>query len=310
MAVDAPLLTRQRIFAASVEVTTGTAETLAAGDGAMNVFDAEINPNIEMTARPGQSSLSMLPAVHGARGSGMTLATYLVGNGASGMPLWADTLLLAAGFSESGGTYKPITGSTAMTTLTAGVYEDGRLRTMSGAVATATMTMTAGEPVRIEWELSGKFEAPADTALITPTYPTVIPPRFASATFTIGGTSYKVAELVLTLNNEMVMRQDATDATGYFSSVVANRDFKITVDPEAQLFATQDWYTDWFNHTEAAINIVVGSAANNTVTINAPKASIHNVQHADRDGIMTDALEFGLNRNAAAGDDELSIAFS
>ncbi len=310
MALSAPLLTRQRIFAAALETTTGDAISLSNTHGEFNAHDHELNIDIPMNERPGQSSLSRLPSVHGARSATMSFMTHLVGNGGSGLPYWAETLLPCCGFVANGSTYAPVTGSATANTGTMGFFEDGRLRAIAGAMGTFTMNMTNGNPVPISWEFMGKLITPTAEALITPTYPTTIPPRFASATMTIASTSYKISELVLTINNELKMREDATDATGYHACAIVNRNITITIDPEALALGTKNWYTDWLAHTEAAFSIVINGGSNNTITISIPKAQLTNVQTGDRDGLMTDQLEFQANRNAAAGDDELTIAFS
>ena len=49
-----PLLRRKRVLAAAIEGTVGTAESLDAGDGAMNVYNAVIQPGITAIQREGQ----------------------------------------------------------------------------------------------------------------------------------------------------------------------------------------------------------------------------------------------------------------
>ena len=139
MAVDAPLLTRQRVLAAKVETTTGTAESLSASDAAFNVFNLTFDADIPMNEREGQSSLSPLPGVTGARMGKVTFETEVVGKGSSGVPSWG-IFLQASGFVLSSVTYNPETGGTSPTTLTMGGYFDGRKKVIAGAVGDWTMT--------------------------------------------------------------------------------------------------------------------------------------------------------------------------
>jgi hypothetical protein len=310
MAVDAPLLTRQRVLAAAVETTTGTVETLLAADAAMNIMDVDLASDIQFSKRQGQGSLSHLPGVPGSTSGTLSCTSEAYGLGSSGNPLWAETFLLACGFSESTQIFTPITGSTSMTTLSLGSYEDGRLRELSGAAGTFTMTASAGLPVTFAFDMTGVWETPTDAAMLTPTYPTVVPPSFKSATLTIGGSAYKIAEVTLAMNNVVALRQDVTKPGAFFSAVIVDRNVTVTCDPESSLLATKDWYADLLAGTEAALSFVVGGTANNIMTIAAPKMQLENVQLADRDGVQTDSLTFQLNRSAAAGDDELSITFS
>ena len=48
------LLRRRRVFAAKVEATVGTAESLTGAEAAFNAEDFVIQPNIAMTRRQGQ----------------------------------------------------------------------------------------------------------------------------------------------------------------------------------------------------------------------------------------------------------------
>jgi hypothetical protein len=305
------LLDRQRLFAAKVESTVGTAETLANADGAFNAFDARIQPTIERGRRRGQSAASDIPHVHGARGGTCTLRTDLVGSGTSGSaPLWASTLLEACGFAQSGLVYTPETGGGSAKTLTTGVYLDGRRKILVGTVFDCVINFVSGQPVQMEWNGIGQWGAPTDVALLTPTYPTTIPPRFASATLTVGGTAYKISQCQIAFNNVMTLRPDATDATGIHAGIVVDRDIQFSFDPEASLIADQDWHGDWIAHTEAALAITVGSATGNTIAFAAPKMQIIDVQEGEREGLTTDNVVFQCNRSAAAGDDELSITLT
>lgn len=311
MATAQPLLTRQRVLAAKAEATAGVAVALDAGDAKFNIFDHSLVPNIDMNIREGQSALSRLPSKQSRRAGELTFENELHGSGVVATPPdWANAFLLACGFKKAASVFTPETGSPTAQTLTIGMFEDGRFRSISGAMGNLVMRFRSGDPVRLAWTFSGVWEDPTDTAIIAPTYPTILPPRFASATLDIEGRSYKISTLEINLNNEVVMREDATTPSGLCAAVIVNRGVTFTVDPESELLAAQDWFTEWNNETEVALQVIVGSVADNTMTIDIPKAQVHNVQPADRDGIMTDALEFQANRDDAAGDDEISITFS
>lgn len=314
MAAVPPLITRQRVLLAAIEGTTGTAETLAAADdGKFHAFDTEFTADVPFNRRPGQYSASNLTGTTGTRGGEITFKSEVVGSGTSGVvPDWTN-FLLASGFSVSGTTFSPATGSASLTTLTSGHYVDGRVYHADGAAGDFTLTLTDGEPGMFDWRLLGKHPAPVAATLPNVTNrPTTAIPTVKGITFTIGGTAYRISECVLAANNVLTMRQDVTDATGWHSAAVVDRNITITVDPEALAFGTKNWTTDLFAHSTAAINIVIGSGTGETVTINAPAAQLMDVQPGDRDGILTDELEFQCARStdAGAGDDELTFAFS
>lgn len=306
-----PLLSKQRVLAAKAEAVIGTAEALVAADAEFNIFDPSLTPNIEMNQREGQSSLSMLPSVTSRRGAEATFENELHGSGVvATAPDWADTFLLACGFKKAGLVFTPETGSPTAQTITLGMFEDGRFRSMSGAMGNLVMRFRSGDPVRLAWTFAGVWEIPVDAAILAPTYPTILPPRFASATLDIDSKSYKISNLEINLNNVTPLREDPTTASGLCSAFIPERRVTFTVDPEAELLASQDWFDEWITHQEVALQIVVGSAADNTMTIDIPKSQLMNVQPGDREGGMIDALEFQANRDTSAGDDEIKLTFS
>lgn len=311
MAIDAPLVTVQRLFAAKNESTTGTAEALADADGAFNMFDPVYTPDIPYHRRQGQSSASNLPGVTGMRSMGFTGRTQLAGTGVSGTyPLWATRLWLGSGFAQSGGVFTPETGGTSPVTNTIGGYEDGVKMLAAGMVFNAALSFINGQPIDINWNGLGVYQAPTDTALLTPTYPTTIPPRFAGAVLTIGGVGYKISTMGIAFNNVLTLRPDATKDAAAHAGVVVHRNIQVTVDPESSLLATKDWYSDWTGHVEAALSCIIGSATGNTFNFAAPKMQLSNVQTIDREGINAKQLTFETNRSAAAGDDEFSLTLS
>lgn len=302
------LRNRRRVLAAAAEGTAGTAETLSASDAAFNVYDTEFSFDVPLIRRSGQSAFSNLTGVAGPRMCTFRFACDLTGDGSAGNPSWASTFLPACGmaYTASGQVYAFDTGSTD--TLTIGAYIDGVKRVGVGCMGTFTIELRNGEPGRVNFEFVGKYGGNTDVALIAPTYPTVDPPRFASATFTIGGYTPLASRLSIASNNEVVMRADATDATGYLSAYITGRQAGGSTDPEDQLVATFDAYGDQLASTEAALSCIVGSA-NNRITMAAPKLQFTNVGEGDRDGLMTTEIDFDLNRSASAGDDEFTIAF-
>ena len=310
MAIDTPLVTRQRIFAAVAETTTGTPMTLNSASGAFNCFNPKMTPSIKMNEREGQSAFSRLPGVPGARSGKFTGRTEVYGSGTAGTPAgWMLTLLAACGFNNgAGGVMTPYTANPAQPTLTIGMFEAGRLRSISGACGTAVLKGKAGDPMTIDWTFDGVWQPPTSTALITPTYPTLLPPRFAGATVTVGATPYRIDTVEINLGVKVTLREDANNIAGYHAAYVVDRMPTIKIDPEALPLSTQDWYAAQLAGTLTSFSCAVGITAGNIVTIAAPNIQLNAApDNGDRNGIMTDQLEFLCTRNSSAGDDELTI---
>jgi hypothetical protein len=311
----APLLTRRRVLVAKIESVVGTAETLAAADGVFNIFEPEIQPDIEFVEREGQGTFSPLPGAMGAHGGTATFSIELTGG--STPPAWATTFLPAAGFGivSTGNIYRlsalpPEAAGSGTKTLTIGAWISGRRKMLHGCMGNAVFTFTAGKPVMIEFTFTGLWNAVADVANPAPTYPTTAPLRFVSTDgVTIGSVKPHIAEMTIDLGNTVVLRESPNTLSGYHSAVITGRTITGSMDPEAHLVADYDPYGDFLARTERALAITLGGAGNG-VAFAAPKFQITSVPGGDREGLATDNIEFQLNRSASAGDDDLTITFS
>ena len=314
-----PLLTGRRVVAAKQESTVGTAETLAASDAAFNVFDANIQRQGDFEERKGQGSFSPLPGESGARSGQATFAVELHGSGSPGSPVpaWATTLLPACGMYDDSDVFRldsrpPEAAGSNTKTLTIGVYEDGILKRIAGAMGTFVMRITAGQIVRLEFTFTGTWVDPQNTALLAPNYPSIAPAVGRSAGLTLGAWTPTWQEMTIDMGNVVVLREDANAVTGYHSVVIANRRIVGTINPEQTLLSVKNNDYDWTNRTERAMAIDVGdgSANGNQIDIAAPKLQITDVQEGDRNGIQIEEVAYQLNRSADAGEDELTITWS
>lgn len=308
-----PLLSRKKVLAAKVEVTSGTLEALTAAEGVFNVFDFELQPNITMTERMAQGSFSSLSSVPETYSATATFKTHIYGDGAGGVPAWASVFLPACGFVNSGGTFSPSaeTPGSNVKTVSIGMFIDGMYKKLRGCAGTFRIALEAGKAAAIEWTFSGVWQPVTSSALITPTYPTTLPLRAANATFTWGAWTPCWNTLSIDAGNEVYLRpcQSASDASGLAGAVIVNRKVTGSFDPEAALIATYDYYDKWVDRAEEAMSLVLADTADE-ITISCPKAQITNVQQGDRSGVLVENITFQANRNAAAGNDELTIDFA
>jgi len=308
------LLLEQRILAAKIETTPGTVEAVAAADATFNIYAD--GPIIEcdtgFTERDGQSSFSPLPGVPQGRRGRARFSTDLVGAASAVSPAWALTFLPGCGMVATGTSWGFVTGSSTAKNLTLVEYLDGTTRTIFGAVGTWTIDLTAGQAGRINFEFIGVYGTDADAALITPTYETTKPPRWGNTSgCTFNSQSLTLNTLNIVAGNEMKLREDANLTAGFKTGIITNRRVTWTADPETVAVATIDWMAAFHNSTEASFTTVVGTASNNVITITMPKAQITSPPNrGNRDGLLTTTLSGQANRSAAAGDDNLTLAFS
>lgn len=307
-----PLLRRRAVFAAKVETTVGTAETLTGSEGAFNARDFVIQPNIPMTRREGQGGFNYLPSVPEGMTGTCTIVHDLSYDGTN-IPTWASVLLPACGWVDTAGVFSPVSsgpGSDGVKTVTIGHYKDGKRSLLSGAMGTFTITCPTGKVAYITFTFTGKYSSnETDTALISPTYPTTIPLRFAAGAFTFNSVALCTSTATVDAGNSVIMREcvNASDRSGFVSAIVTNRAPVITADPESVLVATQDRDAVWLTSAPYALSLQVGTTGA-AVTIAAPKAQLENKQQGNRNDLMTDDLTW-LATAGSSVDTEMTITF-
>lgn len=307
----APLIRRRSVMAFKVETTVGTDSTPAAADGVLNVYNGVTDPTVAFSTRDGQNTLSQIPGVAGARAGRSTFETDFIG-GATAPKLWS-VLMLGCGMQAlTGQVYKPesrppeASGSGAKS-LTISHYEDGRLKKLIGAMGNFRVVGGAGNAYRCLFTFDGVWVPPVDAAMLTPTYVTTTPLRFASSGLSVGGvTSLRVGNIEFDAGNEVVMREDGSTASGFHSAVIVGRRPTFRIDPEGQLVANYDAFGKYIANTEEAITWSAGSSGNR-VQVSLPKAQIAEIGNGDRTGKRVDSILYQMNRSASAGDDDFSM---
>lgn len=302
-----PLLKKIRTLAAKVETTIGTAESLTGAEGVFNAYNVMIQATIPVEERESQGNFGRIGGVPGARTGVATFRTDLGYDGTT-VPNWATVLLPACGWVNATGTFTPRSEAPGsnVKTLTIGCFMNGVYKKISGAVGTFNMVFPSGRRAYIDWTFTGILNAPTDTAMISPTYPTDTPLRAGSMTTTYDSVAFCFESLSIDAGNQVVMRECSTNVSGYASGIITDRYPKITANPESVLVATQDRFGQWLAGSEASLSIAIGSA----ITITAPKAQVINLQEGDRNRVVIDEIEWAANKNGTTADQELSIVFS
>ena len=313
----APLLTKNRVLAAKIEATPGTAESLSASDGVFNVWGYDdVSLDAKFIDRPGQNSFSPRTGIVGAKGAKCGFSTYLIG-GAS-MPAWGSVFLPSCGMGISSlvvapDSKAPETASSKTKNITMAIYQGpaGPIRKMYGAMGNMMAKFRSGEPVEAQFAYDGVWGVQADGAIVAPTYVTPVAPRFANSGLLIGSTTLRVPEMDLDLKNEVVLIEDGVTGTpGYFGAVIVNRRPTLMITAYFTKLADFDPFADYEASTERAISWSIGSTGN-AIAFAAPKAQLASApQLSSRNGSQVVKLEYQLNASAAAGDDELTMTFS
>lgn len=306
------LLKRKRVFAAKTETTSGTFESLTTAEAAYNVYDLMMQQAIEMEPRESQGGFGMLASIPGGYQGKCTFKTDISWDGTSTLPTWATVLLPACGLVNSSGTFTPkseVPGSNVKT-ISIGCYMDGVYKRMRGCAGTFKLVCPTGKRAYIEWDFTGVWNAPSDTAMLAPTYPTAQALRYSASTTTFDSVALCLENITLDVGNEIMLRECATTVGGYHAALITNRIPKVTGNPEAKLVATQDRYGQLILSDEGILSWTIPGPDTSYITISAQKAQIVNIQEADRNRLVTDEIEWSLNRNGSTVDSEFSIEFT
>lgn len=304
---------RRRTLLVKHEDTPGTPEALADADGAINVFDLEINPEVAFEERDGQGGFSPLPQAAGARMGRCTFRTQLIG-GAT-IPFWAARLLPACGWVEASRVFKHVSahpGVSGVKSVTIGAYIDGVKKSLCGAMGNPVFEFVSGRVVNIRWTFIGKWITPVAGALPAPTFPADVPGllKFANAGLAVGSWSPRLANLSLDLGGGLIMVEDAnhSDGTGYAHASISSRRINGRMDPELPLVATYDLFADWIGMEQKTFGFQLGSG-DNGIKFTAPKLQWIAPTEGERNQLQIEQLDYQLCRDAAEGD-ELEIEFT
>jgi len=305
-----PLLERVQDLAVKIETTPGTAESLAASEGTIQVYDIEGGPEIDMTDRPRAGNLGNLAGVTGMRVGRIRFRSEFIGGATD--PAWATALLPPCGYATSAanGSYKPRSEApgTLVKCATFGWYQNGRFASIFGASGNFDIQFESGKPIFILWDFTGLWGGLTSAAIIAPTKETALPIRFASAALGIGSTTAVIGRMNIRSNNTIEIRPHGAgaNATGGLTALISSRRPKVVIDPEAVLPAAQDHWGNYLSHTTAALSGLFGTSGNR-VTITAPALQVASPQFQRRQGMFADQLEFDCISTTA--DNELVIGF-
>lgn len=325
-----PLLADKNQIAIKQEAAAGTAEALANTDVKLCTQRPEIDFDFAMTEREAlTASLSPRGSVRGTRMGTIRFKMFLRGTATApvagsnepdfSVPFkgcGAQVTVSGAGPNEQS-SFKPNT--TIVTNPAAGyctlaAYVDGKRYQLVGAVGNCVLTLAVGAPVLAEFEFKGRVaNLPTDTALLaTPTYPTVIEPAFLNASLSMlsYATPY-ISRLTLDFGNEIVMRPDPNNASGFFTAQITRRRPHGSFDPEETLAATKNWWNEWSAGTLGSIATGTfpssGGSNYNQFSLTVPNAQYAHVGFADRDGIVNAPVDYICRANSDAGDDEWEL---
>lgn len=310
------LLANRRELSVGVEgaSTPGTAATVLFDGTASRyyVYESKFAIDGEVFERkPMRKTLSKLASLIGRRSATISFKVEVRHSGATNTPdAWSSLLKACACTEDTTGVtvaYSPLSEPDSYETLTMWLNIDGVRLGVTGAMGSAVLTGNIGEPMMVEFTFTGVYAGAADQAISDINLPeTGIPAVFQGVAFTFGGTGYCFSSLSLDLGNEVSARDCANEAEGILTYLVTDRNPSLTLDPEMQLVATEDFYGTFVGATLNAIAFNAGS----DVAFSIPQFQITGISDDERNGVVVAGLSGDCVTTTEAGDNEWLMTLS
>ena len=290
----------ETITAAAVtgSAVAGGANTITLAAGASAVDDFYNGMVISITSGTGNGHIGLITDYVGS-----TKVATVQASTATFVPGASSAYSIAANVG-----YLPV--STGFSSATIYFNNDGVLHKITGARGTFTLTTGVGEIPTIDFQLTGIYNAPTDTAAPTTTYSDQATPVIFKAgntsAFSILNYTACLQSLSFNVANETVYRE----LVGCTKEVmITNRAPAGECMIEAPTIAQKDFFTIANNDTTGTLTLLHGSTAGNRVTLLAPNVDITNPSYADQDGIQMLNIPY-VAIPTTAGNDEVKLTFT
>jgi hypothetical protein len=308
------LLSRKRLILAKTETTYGT-ESVPAGTDAVLVRSLEVTPlEADVVSRDlirpylgNSDQLLANPRVL------CTFEVELAGSGTAGTAPRYDALLKACGMSativaSTSVTYAPVSASFSSCTIVYNV--DGVQHKLTGARGTVTMNCELGQIPTLQFEMTGIYNAPTDTAQPAVTYSNQATPLLFrdgnTSAFQFFSYSGCLNSVSFNLANEIVHRE----LIGCTKEVlITDRRPAGEVSIEAPNIAAKDFFSLALGSATGNLTFLHGTTAGNRVTFTASQVDVTQPSYTDQDGIQMLQVPY-VALPTTAGNNEFSLAFT
>jgi len=323
-------LTQRAFMAAKLESTPYTPSPPASVDFDIEVENLSWSEEIaEFQRKVADKTLDSYNSVMGKQSGTVTFMVPInPGSGVTVQPAWSK-FLQACGFKvvgwDSGAevdvgsavagiswylsqyfTHIPITIECAE--MNHGASPSQLVTTLAGCMGNVEfMIGDTGEPIQMNFEFKGSLESIVDRAfgsiLVRTGVSTVQPPAVLGATVTVGGTAQCMSKFSINVGNSVDLWTCAAESTGIRGAYIGSRETILTLDPIAELLATDPVYTQWLAGVTGAV--VISLASTPALTFNAPVAQYSAKARGERDEAVTAEKTFRLHKSS--GDDSLEL---
>jgi hypothetical protein len=203
--------------------------------------------------------------------------------------------------------YKPL--STEGSSYTVGVFNDGIRHRIQGARGNVSFAGSTGQPVKMSFEFTGPFKDSDDITLLTPTYPSLVPPAMLNANLSAHTDLLIVDSFEIATGNELSVRRSANDPAGAISTKITQRSMSGSIDPEVETIANHNFILKMTNNEEGLLDLTIGSTTGNRFRLQGPNCSYAGVSGGERGGISTYSMDLSLNETSLGDNDFRLLCF-
>ena len=309
-----PLLRRKALILAKTETTYGTNSSPSGSDAVM-VRNLDITPlDADVVSRdlirPYYGNSDQLLANPRVR---VTCEVELAGSGTAGTAPRYDALLKACGLASTivastSVTYAPVSSSLSSCTILYNI--DGVQHAVTGARGTFTMTCQLGQIPTLQFEMTGVYNTPTDTAQPAVTYAAQATPLIFRDGNTSAFSFFSYSGCLMSVNMQLTNSVVYRELVGCTKQVlITDRKPAGTVSIEAPTIATKDYFSIALGTSTGSLTFLHGTTAGNRVTFTSPQSDVTQPTYSDSDGIAMLNIPY-VALPTTAGNDEFSLAFT
>ncbi|MGB3407092.1 MAG: phage tail tube protein [Jannaschia sp.] len=313
-----PQFWRKKIILAKTEVTYAVdplplaANGILAVDVTLSGMDGnDVARNLDLPFLGAQGTVPT--ALH----QKLSFKVELAGSGIAGTaPKWGPLLRACACaqtiVATTSVTYNPV--SDAHESVTFYIWIDSTLYAIPGSRGTVKLNLTTQAIPYLEFEFTGLYRVPAETARITPDLAGYVKPQVVSKAntplFTLNGQALTMRDAMLDLGNAVEPRFLVGQGAGAESIIITQRQDVFTCRVEAVPVTTFNPYALAAAATQVPVVLTHGTVAGNRATLNIPRAQMQRPQGLEN---AQDIVEWPLRMEAvlgAAGNDQWTLVLT
>ena len=243
----------------------------------------------------------------------VTFDVEMAGSGTAGTEPHYSPALKACGLavttvSSTSNTYAPVSSSFGSCTIYVNI--DGVNHAVTGARGTFSINCSVNNIPVISFNMTGKYNAPADVTLPTCTYQKQADPvifKNSNVTgFEIFGTSLALQSWTFDMNNDVIYRE-LVGSTATKEVLITDRKPSGSLSVEAPALSAKNFFTIATGTATGTNTFTYHTVAGKKVQISCPQTDVSTPTYEDSEGVVLLSLPF--NALPSSGNDELSIKY-